>query len=63
MQMLFNFGKCKCLHIGPESVGKNYEMEGTIYTILLLKSVGVTKLPVESLSRSSREMYQTVRID
>ena len=63
MQMLFNFGKCKCLHIGPENVGKNHEMEGTIYTILLLKSVGVTKLPVEILARSSREIYQTVRID
>ena len=29
-QMLFNFGKCKCLHIGPGNTGTNYEMEGTI---------------------------------
>ncbi len=29
-QMLFNFGKCKCLHIGPGNSGMNYEMEGTI---------------------------------
>ena len=29
-QMLFNFGKCKCLHIGPGNTGKNYEMGGTI---------------------------------
>ena len=29
-QMLFNFGKCKCLHTGPENTGMNYEMGGTI---------------------------------
>ena len=29
-QMLFNFGKCKCLHIGPRNTGMNYEMGGTI---------------------------------
>ena len=29
-QMLFNFGKCKCLHTGPRNTGKNYEMGGTI---------------------------------
>ena len=29
-QMLFNFGKCKCLHTGPENTGMNYEMRGTI---------------------------------
>ena len=28
--MLFNFGKCKCLHTGPGNTGKNYEMGGTI---------------------------------
>ena len=28
--MLFNFGKCKCLHTGPENTGMNYEMGGTI---------------------------------
>ena len=27
--MLFNFGKCKCLHTGPGNTGMNYEMEGT----------------------------------
>ena len=30
MQMLFNFGKCKCLHRGPGNTGMNYEMGGTI---------------------------------
>ena len=29
-QMLFNFGKCKCLHIGPGNTGMNYEIGGTI---------------------------------
>ena len=29
-QMLFNFGKCKCLHIGPGYTGMSIEMGGTI---------------------------------
>ena len=29
-QMLFNFGKCKCLHTGSRNTGMNYEMGGTI---------------------------------
>ena len=28
-QMLFNFGKCKCLHTGPGNTGMNCEMGGT----------------------------------
>ena len=28
--MLFNLGKCKCLHTGPGNTGMNYEMGGTI---------------------------------
>ena len=28
--MLFNFGKCKCLHTWSENTGMNYEMGGTI---------------------------------
>ena len=28
--MLFNCGKCKCLHTGPGNIGMNYEMGGTI---------------------------------
>ena len=30
LQMLFNFGKCKCLHTGPGNTGTNHEMGGTI---------------------------------
>ena len=29
-QMLFNFGKCKCLHTGPGNTGMYYEIVGTI---------------------------------
>ena len=29
-QMLFNFGKCKCLHTVPGYTGMKYEMGGTI---------------------------------
>ena len=29
LQMLYNFGKCKCLHTGPGNTGMNYEMGGT----------------------------------
>ena len=28
--MLFNCGKCKCIHTGPGNTGMNYEMGGTI---------------------------------
>ena len=28
--MLFNVGKCKCLHTGPGNTAMNYEMGGTI---------------------------------
>ena len=42
-QMLFNFGKCKCLHIGPENTSMTYEMGGTILsTTVKEKDLGVT---------------------
>ncbi len=41
--MLFNFGKCKCLHIGPENTGMNYAMGGTILSkTVKQKYLGVT---------------------
>ena len=43
--MLFNFGKCKCLHIaiGPGNASMNYEMGGTILSITVKeKDLGVT---------------------
>ena len=42
-QMLFNFGKCKCLHIGPGNTSMTYEMGGTIVSITEKeKDLGVT---------------------
>ena len=42
-QMLFNFGKCKCLHAGPGNTGVNYEMGGTILSKTVKeKDLGVT---------------------
>ena len=29
-QMIFNFGKCKCIHIGYGNVSKEYAMGNTI---------------------------------
>ena len=41
--MLFNFGKCKCLHTGPGNTGMNYEMRGTILSKpVKQKDVGVS---------------------
>ena len=42
-QMLFNFGKCKCLHTGPGYTGMTYEMGGTILSKTVKeKDLGVT---------------------
>ena len=42
-KMLFNFGKCKCLHTGPGNTGMNYEMGGTILSKTVKeKDLGVT---------------------
>ena len=42
-QMLFNFGKCKCLHTGPGNTGMNYEMGVTILSkTVKKKDLGVT---------------------
>ena len=41
-QMLFNFGKCKCIHIGPGNTSMTYEMGGTILsTTVKEKDFGV----------------------
>ena len=41
--MLFNFGKCKCLHTGLGNTGVNYEMGGTILNKTMKeKDSGVT---------------------
>ena len=41
--MLFNFGKCKCLHTGPGNTGRNYDMGGPILSKTVKeKDLGVT---------------------
>ena len=41
--MLFNFGKCKCLHTGPGNTSMKYEMGGTILSKAVKeKELGVT---------------------
>ena len=42
-QMLFNFGKCKCLHTGHGKLNVNYKMGDTVMsTTLKEKDLGVT---------------------
>ena len=42
-QMLFNFGKCKCLHTGHRNLDVNYKMGDTILGITIKeKDLGVT---------------------
>ena len=43
-QMLFNFGKCKCLHTGHGNVDINYNMGDTVVlgTTVKEKDLGVT---------------------
>ena len=42
-QMLFNVGKCKCLHTGPGNTGVNYEIGGTVLSKTVKeKDLGVT---------------------
>ena len=59
-QMLFNFGKCKCLHTGPGNTGMNYEMGGTILSKTVKeKDLGVTinasmKVSEQCSSRTER---------
>ena len=50
-QMLFNFGKCKCLHTGPGNTCMNYEMGGTI----LSKTVKVKHLGVSMNAYHNKE--------
>ena len=40
---MFNFGKCKCLHIGHGNLGVNYEMRDTVQgTTLKEQDLGIT---------------------
>ena len=53
--MLFNFGKCKCLHTGPGNTGMNYEMGGTILSKTVKeKDLGVTMNPNMKVSEQCK---------
>ena len=53
--MLFNFGKCKCLHSGPGNTGMNYEIGGTILVKTVKEKVlGVTINANEKVSEQCR---------
>ena len=42
-QMLFNLGKCKCLHTGHRNLDVNYHMRDTVPgTIVKEKDLGIT---------------------
>ena len=61
-QMLFNFGKCKCLHTGPGNTGMNYEMGGTILSKTVKeKDLGVT-MNVDSYGIYLSGSYNSVHI-
>ena len=40
--MLFNFGKCKCLHTKHGNFGVNYKIVDTVLGITIKKDLGVT---------------------
>ena len=54
-QMLFNFGKCKCLHTWPGNTGMNYEMGGTILSKTVKENdLGVTLNATMNVSEQCR---------
>ena len=54
-QMLFNFGKCKCLHTGPGNTGMNYDMRGTILSKTATeKDLGVSMNATMKVSEQCR---------
>ena len=54
-QMLFNVGKCKCLHTGPGNTGMNCEMGGTILSKTEKeKDLGVTMNANMKVSKQCR---------
>ena len=54
-QMLFNLGKCKCLHTGPGNTGVNYEMGATILSKTVKeKDLGVTMNANKKVSEQCR---------
>ena len=61
-QMLFNFGKCKCLHTGPGNTGLKYEMGGTILSKTVKeKGLGVSLNANMKVSEQCRIAARRVR--
>ena len=57
--MLFNFGKCKCLHAGPGNTGMNYKMGGTILSKTVKeKDLGVTMNANMKVSDNNAELQR-----
>ena len=58
-QMLFNFGKCKCLHTGSGNTGVNYEMGGTILSkpVKQCLSQDLDFFPKKELLKKIRELF------
>ena len=57
--MLFNFGKCKCLHTGPGNTGMNYEMGGTILSKTVKeKDLGVSMNANMKVSERQIEVFK-----
>ena len=63
-QMLFNFGKCKCLHTGPGNTGMNYEMGGTsiLSKTVKEKDLGVTMNANMKVSEQCRIAASNLRV-
>ena len=56
--MLFNFGKCKCLHTGPGNTGMHYEVGGTILSKTVKeKDLGVTTNANMKKSQNNAELH------
>ena len=57
--MLFNFGKCKCLHTGHGNEDAQYTMGDTVLnTTLKEKDLGLTISADMKVSQSSVELQQ-----
>ena len=61
LQMLFNFGNCKCLQTEPGNTGANYEMGGTILSKTMKgNDLGVTMNANMNVSEQSE--FQRLRV-
>ena len=61
-QMLFNFGKCKCLHTGHGNLNVNYKMGDTVLsTTVKEKDLGVT-IQLSLYFFKTRPTYSELRV-